>query len=66
MTEEFVGIDPQKCQRHQDHDSFAKVGLAGRSEFGNRKPDEDRCGRHQRAVAAGKRECGRGGAKQLH
>jgi hypothetical protein len=66
MAEELAGIDPQKCQRQHDHDSFAKVRLAGRSEPGNRKSDEDRCGRHERAMAAGKRECGRGGAKQLH
>ena len=60
MTEELVGIDPQKCQRQHDHDGFAQVRLAGRSEPGNRKSDEDRRGGHQRAVAAARESAAAG------
>src|SRR5215468_329121 len=66
MPKQLVGVDPQKSEHQEENDRFAKIGLEGRGESGNRKPDENRGSCQQRAMAPGEREHGREGANQFH
>jgi hypothetical protein len=67
MTTQVGWIDPQKRERENDHDRFAKKWLARCGESRNGQPNEDRRRRQQRPMAASQAKRGRNGdADRFH